>query len=128
VPLRGAIALAGAVDLLLTIDLAGYFTFAHDKREVYALMGGRPADFPDRYRAGSPGDLLPFHVPQFLIQGANDDQIPPDLPARWANLLHRSGDVASITMIPGADHFDIVDPESQAWGRVREVVRKALAE
>ena len=40
VPLHGAVSLAGAVDLRLTIDLSGYFTFAHDKDEVYDLMGG----------------------------------------------------------------------------------------
>jgi len=34
VALHGVIALAGAVDLRLIYDLAGYFTFAHDKHEV----------------------------------------------------------------------------------------------
>ena len=33
----------------LTIDLSGYSTFAHDKQEVFALMGGHPQDLPDRY-------------------------------------------------------------------------------
>jgi len=127
VPLRAAIALAGAVDLRLTIDLSGYFTFAHDKREVYALMGGPPAGVPDRYKAGNPGDLLPIHIPQALIQGTDDGQIPPELPSRWAELARRNGDTASVTIIPGADHFDVVDPESPAWGRIREIIRKALA-
>ena len=126
VPLRAAIALAGAVDLRLTIDLSGYFTFAHDKQEVFDLMGGRPSALPDRYKAGNPGDLLPFNIPQVVIQGNDDDQIPPELPARWSELSRRSGDKVSVTMIPRADHFDIVDPESRAWGTVREAVRRAL--
>ena len=71
------LALAGAVDLRVTIDLSGFFTFAHDRREVYALMGGDPTEVPDRYKVGNPGDLLPFNVPQVLIQGTEDDQIPP---------------------------------------------------
>jgi acetyl esterase/lipase len=41
VAVHGAVALAGAVDLRLTCDLAGYFTFAHDKKMVEQLMGGR---------------------------------------------------------------------------------------
>lgn len=127
VPLRGAIALAGAVDLRLTIDLSGYLTFAHNKHEVYALMGGRPQDLPDRYRAGNPGDLLPFHVPQVLIQGTADDQIPPELPSRWAEMSRRLGDSAAVSTIPSADHFDVVDPESRAWETVRDSVRKALS-
>jgi acetyl esterase/lipase len=126
VPLHGAIALAGAVDLRLTIDLSGYFTFAHDKHEVYALMGGSPQDRPDRYKMGNPGDLLPFHIPQVLIQGTADDQIPPWLPSRWAEISRQTRDTVTISIIPSADHFDVVDPESRAWATVRDSVRKMI--
>ena len=37
--IHGVVALAGAVDLRLTIHLAGYFAFAHDKREVLKPHG-----------------------------------------------------------------------------------------
>jgi acetyl esterase/lipase len=126
VPLRGALSLAGAVDLRLTIDLSGFFTFAHDRQEVYALMGGRPTDVPDRYKAGNPGDLLPFNTPQVLIQGTEDEQIPPDLPSRWAQMSRRLGDTDTVNMIPSAGHFDVVDPESFAWSTVRDAILKLL--
>jgi acetyl esterase/lipase len=126
VGLRGVIALAGAVDLRLTCDLSGYLTFAHDKHQVYGLMGGPPAEFEDRYRAGNPGDLLPLGVPQVLIQGAEDDQIPPELPGRWAGMARRQGDVATVTIIPSADHFDVVDPESKAWPSVQAAVLRMV--
>ena len=126
IPLHGTIALAGAVDLRLTIDLSGYLTYAHDKQEVFALMGGRPQDLPDRYKSANPGDLLPFHVPQLLIQGTADDQIPPELPARWAEMSRRSGDNVTVSILPSADHLDLVDPESQAWGSVRASIRKMI--
>jgi acetyl esterase/lipase len=122
VALRGLIALAGAVDLRLTCDLSGYFGFAHDKHEVYSLMGGPPPDFQDRYRAGNPGDLLPLSVPQVLIQGSQDDQIPPELPGRWAEMARRQGDAVTVTIIPSADHFDVVDPQSKAWPTVQAAV------
>lgn len=125
-PLHGALSLAGAVDLRLTIDLSGFFTFAHDRQQVYSLMGGRPVDLPDRYQSGNPGDLLPFNVPQTLIQGTEDDQIPPDLPSRWAALAHRAGDTATVNLLPNATHFDIVDPESAAWPSVRRAFLQAL--
>jgi len=125
--LHGLIALAGAVDLRLTIDLSGYFSFAHDKREVYSLMGGTPADLPDRYRAGNPGELLPLMVRQILLQGTEDQQIPPQLPGRWAENARRQGDEVTVTMIPLADHFDIVDPETKAFGVVRTAVRQIFA-
>ncbi len=124
---HGAVALAGAVDLRLTIDLSGYFTFAHDKHEVVSFMGGLPAEVPDRYRAGDPGELLPITAPQWLLQGTEDDQIPPRLPERWAAAGRRAGDRVTVDIIPGADHFDVVDPESAAWPRVRAALGAALA-
>jgi acetyl esterase/lipase len=128
VPLRGTIALGGAVDLRLTIDLSGYLSFAHDKHEVFGLMGGRPADLPQRYQAGNPGDLLPFHIPQILIQGDEDDQIPPELPDRWVDLARHHGDVATAHLLPGADHFDVANAESRAWPVVLDAVRKLIGD
>lgn len=128
VPLRGAISLAGAVDLRLAVDLSGDATFANDKHQVFALMGGTPQGLPERYRAGNPGDLLPFQAPQLLIQGTEDDQIPLDLPARWADKSRRLGDRATVMIIPSADHDDVVDPGSGAWESVRQSVRKMIFE
>jgi acetyl esterase/lipase len=126
IPIHGAVALAGAVDLRLAIDLSGWLTFAHDKREVFGLMGGPPADFPDRYRAGNPGDLLPLGVRQVLIQGSVDGQIPPELPRRWAEMARRQGEQVDVLIIPGAGHFDVVDPESAAWKVALDATRKLL--
>jgi pimeloyl-ACP methyl ester carboxylesterase len=126
VTLRGVIALAGAVDLRLTCDLAGSLTFAHDKHEVYRLMGGSPAEFQERYRAGNPGDLLPLGVRQILFQGSEDDQIPPELPGRWAERARQQEDIIDVAMIPSADHFDVVDPRSKAWGTVQAGILKML--
>ncbi len=126
VKLTGAIALAGAVDLRMTIELAGEGVFAHDRDEISALMGGTPEVVPERYERGNPGDLLPFGVPQILIQGTEDDQIPPGLPARWAKAAEEAGDDVRVEMIAGADHMDVVDPESEAWEVVRAAVRRLL--
>jgi fermentation-respiration switch protein FrsA (DUF1100 family) len=61
-----------------------------------------------------------------VIQGTADDQIPPELPSRWAEISRRSGDTATVKMIPSADHFDLVNPESEAWGTVRDSVGKLV--
>ncbi len=124
--LQGVIALAGAVDLGLTIELAGDGEFAHDKGEVESLMGGLPTEYPARYRAGDPGELLPLGVHQVLIQGTSDQQIPPSLPDAWAKKARRLGDSVTVTIIPGADHFDIVDPDHGEFEVVRTAVRQIL--
>ena len=124
-PIRGVVGLAGAVDLELTITLADG-AFAHDRAEVENLMGGSPDQFPERYVAGDPGALRPLNVPQFLIQGTADDQIPAELPARWAQRGLNQQESVQVTMLGGADHSDVVDPESSASPVVRSVLLKAL--
>jgi pimeloyl-ACP methyl ester carboxylesterase len=70
--------------------------------------------------------LLPLGVPQVLIQGSEDDQIPAELPRRWAEMARRQGDTVTVTMIPSADHFDVVDPQSKAWATVQASVLKMV--
>ena len=124
--LRGVIGLAAAADLRLVIDLGGLFQFTSGKPSTRSLMGGLPVEVPDRYRAANPGDLLPLNVPQILLQGTQDDQIPAALPSRYAENARRQGDHVTVTMIPNADHFDVVDPESPAWPTVRSAIQQTL--
>ncbi len=126
VPLRGAVSLAGAVDLRLLLSLAGDGLFAHDKEEVYGLMGGSPQNLPGRYRAGSPGDLLPFSASQILVQGTFDDQIPPDLPRQWIKASRKSGSTAELHILEGLDHFDLVDPTQIAWPLLLRIAQRLL--
>jgi pimeloyl-ACP methyl ester carboxylesterase len=124
--MRGVVALAGAVDLRLTIDLGGYLRFTRGAPAIRALLGGSPNSVPERYAAADPGLLLPLGLPQILVQGSVDDQIPPELPARWAQQATRQGDQVEVTIVPGAGHFDVVDPTSHAWPLSREAILKAL--
>jgi len=89
-------------------------------------MGGSPVEFEDRYRAANPGDLLPLGLQQILIQGSEDEQIPPQLPDRWAEMARRQGDVVTVTIIPLAGHLDVVDPESRAWPTMKAAVLKMV--
>jgi len=125
--IHSVVSLAGAVDLRMNLEPAGNSTFAHDRDEVVSFMGATPEQAPDRYAAGDPGELLPLNVRQYLIQGSDDDQIPPQLPQRWAQRGHSRDETVSVQIIPGADHFDVVDPESKAWPTVRSTILKSLA-
>jgi acetyl esterase/lipase len=124
--LKGVVGVAGAVDLRLTIELGGLFKFTNGGPAVKALMGGSPSQVADRYSAADPGELLPLGVPQILVQGSEDDQIPPTLPARWAQAARRQGDAVEVKIVSGADHFDIVDPQSNAWPVTRDALLKLL--
>ena len=70
--------------------------------------------------------LLPLGVKQIIVQGSEDDQIPAELPQRWAANAHRQGDSVDVKIIPGADHFDVVDPQSRAWSVSRDAMLSLL--
>ena len=125
-PLRGAIGLAGAVDLRMVYDLAGEGKFAHDRTEIVNFMGAAPRELPARYRAGNPGELLPLNVAQVLIQGSEDDQIPPELPRLWAERGRRMGEKVQVEIVRGAKHMDVADPETKCWPVLLGAVRQLL--
>jgi acetyl esterase/lipase len=126
IALRGLVGLAGAVDLRLTIELSGAYEFTSGGPCAIALMGGMPEQVPERYAAADPGELLPLGVPQTLVQGTEDDQIPPALPNRYADKARRQGDTVAVHIVRGADHFDVVDPESAVWPVSRDALLHAL--
>ena len=77
-------------------------------------VGGSPAERPERYRDGSPIELLPLGVPQAFFTGRMfaAHAAPYEIAAR------RAGDVVQISALPGADHFAFIDPRSDIWLQV----------
>lgn len=74
------------------------------------LLGGGPADVPDRYAVADPCALTPPAVPVTLVHGTADDRVPVG--------MSRATRIGRLTELPGADHFDLVDPHSPYWPRV----------
>ncbi|MBX5448576.1 alpha/beta hydrolase family protein [Thermogemmatispora sp.] len=115
-PLRGAVSLAGVVDLE-----AGWQR--HLGRDAVAeLLGGSPAEVPERYRLASPAALLPLGVPQVLIHGTADDRVPVEVSRSYAERARLAGDQVTLIELPNVDHFALIEPSSAAWQTTRELV------
>jgi acetyl esterase/lipase len=74
---------------------------------VIDFLGGSPEEFPDRYSVAEPN--LSGNARYAIIDGDADDIVPE----RFAR-PDRPGDVTFV-LIPGADHFDVIDPRHAAW-------------
>jgi acetyl esterase/lipase len=74
------------------------------------LMGGMPAEVPERYAVADPAALPPPSVPVTLVHGTADDRVPVRM-----SQTHKVG---RLVEIPGAGHFDLIDPASPAWPAV----------
>jgi acetyl esterase/lipase len=119
-PLRGVVAIAGAVDLARASQLQVC------RGAVDALMGGPPGSVPQRYASGSPFDLLPLGLPQVLVNGGRDTVVPVELAERYTARATELGDAVDLIRIDGADHFDLIDPLAPAFAQVRDAVLSLL--
>lgn len=120
-PLKGAVSLAGVCDLKRAWQqrLGGGV--------VNDLIGGSPEQFPDRYEAASPYELLPLGVPQTLVHGQDDVGVPVAMSQDYVQRASRFGDTARLVELPGTGHFELIQPQSRVWSRVLESVESLFA-
>jgi acetyl esterase/lipase len=109
---RGVVALAPVADL----------TKAYQRRlgngAVAELLGGGPADVPERYAAADPAANLPLGVPAVVVHGDQDEDVPVDVGADFVARAERAGARVSLRRLPGVDHLALIDPLTPAWAEV----------
>lgn len=111
---RAAVSQAGVVDLA-----AGAADRLGDGACI-ALLGGTPAEVPERYAVASPAALLPLGVRQLLVHGGRDDVVPPAQSRAYAQAAAAAGDEVELVELPDADHSDVIELEHPAWAQVVE--------
>ena len=117
--LTGAVCLAGCVDLALTARMN------LGDGAAQALMGGDPTQLPAAYAEADPAALTPV-IPLLLLHGADDQIVPPEVSLSYVSAILRSArSHAEVqpTVIPGCEHFGLIDPEHPAFELVLSAVR-----
>jgi acetyl esterase/lipase len=119
-PVHGVVSLAGVTDLgrACELGLSGGI--------VRELMGGDPDQVPDRFAAGSPSQLLPIGIPQILVHGDRDSDVPFELSHHYHSEAAAMGDDARLVTLPGAGHFELIDPRTREWSAIEDAVRSVL--
>lgn len=115
-PLHGVVSLAGVADLRRAWDLQLSSGVVGD------LMGGAPTALAARYRTADPRELLPLAVPQRLVHGTADSIVPFEISQTYQAAATAAGDDAQLVTLPGADHFEPVDPRTPEWPTVLATV------
>jgi dipeptidyl aminopeptidase/acylaminoacyl peptidase len=80
---------------------------------VDRLLGGRPGQVPDRYRAASPAARLPVQVPTLLVHGDRDDTVPVGMSRDFA-----AAAACELVELAGEGHYEHLEPRSRAWATV----------
>ena len=115
--LRGAVSLAGVVDLRRAYELKLSSTV------VGEFMGGPPGA---SYKEASPIECVPLGTPTRLIHGDNDDVVPIEISHRFVEAAVKAGDDSKLIALPGADHFAVIDPRSREWPIVEKTVLELI--
>ncbi len=106
IPLRGVVALAAVSDLKRAQDLR--------------LSNG----VVDQFLEGAiPAPLAPIQIPQILFHGTEDDIVPFDLSRQFAAERPEAG----LIPLPGAGHFELINPRTPAAREVLLAAGKLLA-
>jgi acetyl esterase/lipase len=123
-PLRGQrpLRLRGVVALAPIPDLRAGAEGRVCGDAIPRLLGEPSTETASRSREASPIELLPLGVPQRLVCGAQDRLVPNELSRRYREAAAKTGDAASLEMVEGAGHFELIDPTSAAWPAVRRAV------
>jgi acetyl esterase/lipase len=82
---------------------------------VERLLGGSPAEVPDRYGVASPARRLPLRVPALLVHGDRDDTVPAGMSRKFA-----AASGCDVVVLAGDGHYEHLEPSSRAWATVVE--------
>jgi acetyl esterase/lipase len=117
---RGFLSLAGLPDLASCVEedlLAGACS---------RVLGGTPAEVPDRYREASPSARLPTGRRQRLVHGIDDDIVPVRHSQDYVAMAQTVGDPAEVVTVPNAGHFQLIDIQHPAYGEVLTQISQLL--
>lgn len=139
--LLGAVSLAGCVDLTMTAELhlgddaaaalldgppAGVLP-ADVARHAAGTPGDRPRTTDERYALADPARLAPPPAPVHLVHGTLDEAVPIDVSRSYRDTCARRGRRVPLTVIPGAGHFELIDPEHPAFAQALGAARSLTA-
>ena len=115
---EGALQVRGVVGLAAIVDLAEYAQGTSQcERATIDLMGGSPAQQPERYQWVSPVHL-PCVPNTVLLHGVQDTVVAPEQSRAAAAKIN-----ARWVPIENAGHFDLIHPESVAWQTVLQTIK-----
>jgi dipeptidyl aminopeptidase/acylaminoacyl peptidase len=112
--------LAGAVGQGAVCDLERGARLQLSRGVVQDFCGGEPEEAPEAYRGADPVARVPAGIPQLLVHGDRDPNVPVELATSYAAAARAAGDDVTLVVRPGEGHFEHLDPTSMAWRAVTD--------
>jgi acetyl esterase/lipase len=119
-PVKAVVSLAGILDL--SLYRAQGPPACGGPRVIDLLVGAGSRSPWDMFTDTSPAEMLPIHVPQAVISGALDPIVPAALGHAYAAKAIAAGDSVQQVTIADAAHFELIDPQSDAFEKIRSMI------
>ena len=117
--------LAGIVALAPVADLALAHRLNLSNGAAREFMGAAPEEAPEAWRAADPAQRT-CAARAIVVHGTADDVVPVSLSRSYAGAHALAATPPQLVEVAGADHFDVIDPESFAWPTVRDSALRLL--
>jgi acetyl esterase/lipase len=118
---------AGVVSLAGVCDLVAAARERIGDSAALELMGAGPDERPEPYAAADPLQQLPTGIAVLLVHGDADDRVPVEQSRTYARAARAAGERCELLELGGVDHFDLIDPRTDAWdaiaGRLDSLLR-----
>ncbi|XTZ13244.1 alpha/beta hydrolase family protein [Micromonospora echinospora] len=114
---------AGVLALAPVADLFEAYRRDLDGGAVAALLGGGPAEVPDRYALADPSTTVALRTPTVVVHGARDEQVPIALSRTFVSKASAAGARVALVELADCEHFGVIDPTSSAWPQVARALR-----
>jgi pimeloyl-ACP methyl ester carboxylesterase len=101
------------------VDLVEAARLGLSRNAAEELLGGSPAEVPERYELASPAARLPLGAPQLLVHGGRDEIVPAAMSRGYVRSAKAAGDRIQLVIHEDLGHFEHLDPRSEAWRSVR---------
>ena len=119
------------VSLAGVVDLERSYRLHLSNDAVVEFLRGAPRDVADHYHEADPMQLSIPKARQVLIHGSADDVVPPDFSRNYVtakqNRKGKQKEDVQLREVPGAAHFDLIDPRSLAWQTIEQAVLQLFA-
>ena len=122
------LSLAGAISLAGVLDLETAWKLHLSNDAVVELLDEKFPKAPERYAAASPAAMLPLGVPQILVHGTSDIDVPIEISRDYAAKAKSLGDPITYLEFEGIDHLDVINPRSAAWETTIQALQTLLKE
>jgi acetyl esterase/lipase len=96
------------------LALAAVCSLTHAGRVAAALLGGDPAERPERWTQADPMRRIPLAVPVALVHGTRDETVAIARSREYAAAAAAAGAPVTLIETPGA-HRDPIDPATATW-------------